>query len=254
MTSGVITRTLDTGIHLRVVPASEFGSAAADLVQTMLRRKPNAVIGFPTGSTPLPMYQDLLRRQRQGTLDLTQMRAVMLDDYLGATGDDPVSFHNWLKREFFDPAGVGSDRLLRMPTDPEGIEEACQQYEERLQRLGGVDLQLLGLGLNGHIGFNEPGAAVDSRTHVVPLTATTTVANAAYWDSSRKVPEEGVTMGVGTILGARAIGLLVNGARKADILRSTLLGPIGPDVPASFLRNVADVQVIADQEAAALLP
>ena len=248
-----MSRTLAPGIQLQVVSAAEFAAAAADLVQAVVQRKPDAVVGFPTGDTPLPMYHELLRRQQLGAINLSSLRAVMLDDYLGATGDDPVSFHNWLKRTFFDPASIDGWRLWRVPTDPEGIEAACRTYEQGLAERGGVDLQLLGLGLNGHIGFNEPGTSPDSRTHVVHLTPSTTTANAAYWDEAENVPEYGVTMGIGTILEARSIGLLVNGRRKAEILRATLLGPISPEVPASFLRRAQHVQVVADEDAAALL-
>lgn len=253
MTTGVLTRQLAPGIEVQIVSPADFGSAAADLVQNQLAVKANAVIGFPTGNTPLPLYHELLRRQQQGQIDLSQLQPVMLDDYLGAVGDEPISFYNWLRREFFDPAGIAASRIWRMPTDPDGIDEACRRYEQGLVERGGVDLQLLGLGLNGHIGFNEPGSPADSRTRVVKLTETTTVANAAYWSDPSKVPHSGVTMGVGTILEARSIGLLVNGAAKAEILRAALLGPMTTAVPASLLRKVQKVHVVADEAAASQL-
>lgn len=253
MTTGVLTRQLAPGLEVQIVSPADFGAAAADLVQNQLAVKPNAVISFPTGNTPLPLYHELLRRQQQGQVDLSQLQPVMLDDYLGAAGDDPVSFHNWLRREFFDPAGIAAARIARMPTDPRHIDEACRRYEQELAERGGVDLQLLGLGLNGHIGFNEPGSPANSRTRVVQLTASTTAANAAYWSDAAKVPHSGVTMGVGTILEARSIGLLVNGAAKAEILRTVLFGPMSPEVPASLLRKVQKVHVIADEAAASKL-
>lgn len=253
MTSEATTHQLAPGLDVQVVSSAGFGAAAADLVQQCLERKPAAVIGFPTGNTPLPLYRELLRRQKQGQIDLSQLRPVMLDDYLGASANDPISFHNWLRREFFDPAGIPASQIWRIPTGPEGIGQACRRYEEGLAERGGVDLQLLGLGLNGHIGFNEPGSPAESRTRVVRLTPTTTAANAVYWNDPAKVPAFGVTMGIGTILEARSIGLLVSGSSKAAILRATLLGPITTEVPASFLRRMKQVHVIADEAAASQL-
>ncbi|TAN01409.1 MAG: glucosamine-6-phosphate deaminase [Rhizobiaceae bacterium] len=253
MTTGVLTRQLAPGVEAQIVSSADFGSAAADLVQNQLSAKPNAVIGFPTGNTPLPLYHELLRRQKAGQIDLSRLQPVMLDDYLGAVGDNPISFFNWLRREFFDPAGIVASRIWRMPTDPDGIDQACRRYERGLMERGGVDLQLLGLGLNGHIGFNEPGSPAESRTRVIKLTETTTAANAVYWPDASKVPHSGVTMGVGTILEARSIGLLVNGAAKAGILRTALFGPMTPAVPASLLRKVHKIHVIADEAAASKL-
>lgn len=241
----------EPSIHLRVVPPADFGAAAGRLVADVLRENPAALLGLPTGNTPIPLYEYLLAQQRSGALDLSRMRAVMLDEYLGA-GDRPISFHHWLQSHFLGPAGIGPDRILRMPSQPEGIDAACADFEARLAAWGGCDLQLLGLGLTGHIGFNEPGSAADSRTRVVRLSAITREANEEYWHGE-EVPAYGVTTGIATLLQARRLVLLVNGERKAPILHRTLEGPIGPDVPATFLRQGRDVWVIADQPAAALL-
>jgi glucosamine-6-phosphate deaminase len=236
-------------LKLKVVGAGQFAAAAADEVGSLLRRKPDAVIGLPTGNTPMPVYAELLRRHREEGLDLSRFRAVVLDDFLGIHADSPTSFYAWLRRALLDPAAVGPERVLRIPTSEEGIEQHCRTYESKLRQLGGCDLQLLGLGTNGHIGFNEPGSPGDSRTRVVKLTEESRAASAGYW-KNQAIPTHGVTMGIATILEAHRIALLVNGAKKAPILRRALLGPISSDVPASFLRQGKGVVVIADEPAA----
>lgn len=234
-------------VHLRVVESSAFGAASGALVADTLRQKPDAVLGLPTGNTPIPVYQDLLARQRQG-LDLSRARVAMLDEYLGA-GERRISFFRWLQEHFLEPAGIGPERVLRMPSAPLAIESACAAFEAQLAAWGGCDLQLLGLGLNGHIGFNEPGSPQDSHTRVVPLSQITRDANEDYWQGE-EVPEFGVTTGIAVLLQARRLVLLVNGERKAEILRQTLEGPISSAVPASFLRLGREVWVIADRPAA----
>ncbi len=237
-----------------VVPVQDFGAKAADHLASVLRRKAEAVIGFPTGNTPLPLYQELLSRQAKGQIALGQMRAVMLDDYLGARPDQEISFRNWLDRHLFMPAGLDPRRILPIPTQPQNIAADCRDYENRLSAWGGCDLLFLGLGLNGHVGFNEPGADPDSITHVTPLSQISRQVNAAYWKhgslSADLVPEYGVTMGLGTILRAREIILLVRGAEKAGILARTLHGEITPAIPASLLRRHARARVLCDVAAA----
>lgn len=238
-------------LHLRVVDPAEFGAAAAALVAEALRSKPDAVLGLPTGNTPVPVYEHLVAQQRRGAVNFSRARVAMLDEYLGA-GDRPISFFHWLREHFLGPAGIAADRVLRMPSQPEGIAAACAAYEAQLAAWGGCDLQLLGLGLTGHIGFNEPGSPPDSHTRVVPLSPVTREANEEYWPGE-EVPAFGVTTGIATLLQARRLVLLVNGERKAEILHRTLEGPIGPEVPASFLRHGQDVWIVADRPAASHL-
>jgi len=241
---------------VRVLNESDWASAGADLVQRMLRLKPQALLSFPTGRTPLPLYSELRRRASAGEIDASALRAVMLDDYAGAAAL-PSNFYNWLRRELFDPLGLSDDRLLRIPSEPaagETMAGACARFERQLQSWGGCDLQFLGLGGNGHIGFNDPGATADSRTRVVELAPETARANAEYWHGSY-VPERAVTMGIATILSAHRICLLVRGRGKAEALLHTLTGSVGPALPASFLQTARDeVLVLADAEAGALLP
>lgn len=238
-----------------VVPIQDFGAKAADQLASVLRRKAEAVIGFPTGNTPLPFYQELLARQAKGQIALGYMRAVMLDDYLGARPDQEISFRNWLDRHFFLPAGLDTRRILPIPTQPHTIAADCREFENRLRAWGGCDLLFLGLGMNGHIGFNEPGAQPDSITHVTPLSQISRQVNAAYWINSSLpedgVPEHGVTMGLGTILESREIILLVRGGEKAAILAQTLQDEITPTLPASLLRRHPHARVFCDVAAAA---
>lgn len=237
--------TLLTTPQVRIVASEEFGAAGAAEVAAALKKKPDAVLGLPTGNTPVPVYQALLARR---DLDFSRARVAMLDEYLGA-GDRPISFYRWLRSHILDGTGIPPERILRMPSDPNGIAAACAAYDRQLAAWGGCDLQMLGLGLTGHIGFNEPGSAGDSVTRTVPLSAVTRDANEEYWQGE-EVPDTGVTTGIGVILRARRIVLLVSGERKAATLRRALEGPIGSDCPASFLRWHPEVLVLADQVAA----
>ena len=242
-------------ITVRIVEEERWASAASEFLAERLARKADALVSFPTGSTPLPFYAELRRRAAEDQAIFRSLRAVMLDDYLGAAAL-PSNFYRWLRRELFDGLNLGDDRLLRIPTEPRGdgggIEAACVAFERGIAAWGGCDVQFLGLGGNGHVGFNDPGSAADSHTRVVALAPETARANAAYW-ATGFIPTRAVTMGIATILAARQICLLVRGAAKADMLRRALHGPVGSEVPASFLQQAPDLIVIADVAAAARL-
>ncbi len=237
-------------MELQVVKAEAFGAQAADEAVETLRRKPDAVIGLPTGHTPISLYQTLLQRAVTGEADLSRMRVAMLDDYLGARHEDEVSFYQWLQEHFLRAAGIGDGRTLAIPTQAETIEEDCDAYERKLKAWGGCDLLFLGLGRNGHIGFNEPGSRRETRTRVVPLSASSRLANADYWRRQAAVPERGVTMGIATILEARRIVLLVAGEGKRDILRRMMAAEAGAEIPASWLKDAPQATVLADEAAA----
>lgn len=234
--------------RIQILPTPRWAAAAADQVIEAVKQRPSALIGLPTGNTPLPVYAELRRRAEAGEWAPGSMRMVMLDEYLDPPSEE-VSSWGWLRRELFAPLDIAPERVLRMPHQSRGIVAACAGLEDRLREWGGCELQLLGLGGNGHIAFNEPGASPTSRTRVVTLTAATANANAAYWQG-RFRPIEAVTMGIGTILEARRICLLVRGAAKATTLRAALQRPVNPQVPASFLQRAARLQVIADEAAA----
>lgn len=229
-----------------------WAAEAANVIAAVLKAHPAATIGFPTGETPLPVYAELRRRVTQGQIDVSRCRALMLDEYLDPPEESYTSW-SWLSHEVFAPLGLSSDRVRRLPWHSKGVETACAAFERRLRLEDGCDLQILGLGANGHIGFNEPGSAADSRTRAVKLTAATAAANRAYWHGEYE-PEWAVTQGIATILAARKILLLARGGAKASILRRALTGPRDPEVPASFLRGASAVHVLADEAAAAALP
>ncbi|MBE3577223.1 MAG: glucosamine-6-phosphate deaminase [Limnochordales bacterium] len=224
---------------------------AANRVADLIRRKPNAVLGLATGSTPLGLYEELVRRHREEGLDFSQVTTFNLDEYLGLPPDHPASYHYFMRENLFAhinvrpgavhiPSGVAAD-----------IEQECIRYEEAIRQAGGIDLQILGIGRNGHIGFNEPGTPFDSRTHVVDLAEDTRRANARFFNSIDEVPRRAVTMGIATIMEAREILLLASGPEKAWAVARTLEGEVTPEVPASVLQRHPRVFVVADRGAAA---
>ncbi len=240
---------------LRVVPtADDVARTAADIVTGVVAAKPNAVLALPTGSTPLGMFRELVRRIHAGEADFSQVRFFCLDEYLGVTRDDPNSLTGWLFREFFDPAHIDPDQVEIVPSEPEDPIAEAAAYEAKLAAAGGLDLAVLGIGENGHIAFNEPGSPVDSRTRVLELTPESQDQAAAYWKGVFPAPTHAMTIGVATILDARQILLIATGEAKAPILARALRGPITDDVPASHLRTAPDkLTVLIDQDAAAEL-
>lgn len=226
---------------------NDLSEQAADLVAALIAAKPTAVLGLPTGSTPEGMYAALTKRP----ISFAQVRTFNLDEYLGLGPDHPQSYHQFMKRHLFDhidlpPASAHIPAGLAPDPDQE-----CARYETLLQQAGGLDLVILGLGENGHVGFNEPGTPWDSRTRRVMLAEKTRQANARFFDSGESVPREALTMGIGTILSARKILLLVAGSNKAAAVRRLLTEPPTVDLPASALHNHANVIVLLDEAAAA---
>lgn len=229
--------------------AEAVGEAAADRVAAVVKEKPQAVISVPTGTTPLPMFSSLIARVQRGELDLSQIHLFCLDEYLDVAPSDPNSLTGWLTRAFIEPAGIPADRVHTLPSTDEDRDGAPGRYEAELNALGGLDLAVLGLGGNGHIAYNEPGSAADSRTRILELTPES-VAQAAGYFEGRTVPTCAMTMGVQTMLEARQIVLLVTGAAKQEILKRTLHAPMSAEVPASWLRLAGDrVTVFVDEAA-----
>lgn len=226
---------------------------AADAVAETLVANPSAAISLPTGSTPLGMYQEILRRVEEGTMNISRMNLFLLDEYLGQTKDDEASLTNWLEKEFLGPGKLGESVHFIPSADPDP-EGAAARYEADLAAEGGLALAVLGLGPNGHIAFNEPGSAADSRTRVLDLTPESRDQSSAYWNGREEIPVQAMTMGVGTLLEADRIILIVTGESKAEILRRTLEEPMAAEVPASWLRLAADrLEVIVDKAAASSL-
>lgn len=242
-----------TGFDVEVLAdAAAVGRRAADIVAAAVADKPDLVLALPTGSTPLPMFEALIARVERGELDLSRVRLFCLDDYVGVTPDDPNSLTGWLRRVFIEPAGIPWERVRATPADAADPDGACLAYEADLAAAGGLDLAVLGLGPNGHIAYNEPGSAADSRTRTLDLTPESIAQATAYWQPGVSTPDRGMTMGVGTLLEAKRIVLIVTGAAKSDILRRSLEGPMTAETPGSWLQLAAGkTTVVADEGAAA---
>lgn len=229
--------------------AAAVARAGADAVADVVRGKPGAAISVPTGSTPLPMFAELIERVRRGELDLSRAQLFCLDEYVGVGADEPNSLTGWLRRVFADPAGIPAEHMHALPSTAADLEEGLRRYEAELAARGGLELAVLGLGGNGHIAYNEPGSAADSRTRVLTLTAESVTQAARYFEG-RTVPTQAMTVGVGTLLEARRIVLIVTGSAKAEILRRTLYEEMTDEVPASWLRLAGErLTVIADEAA-----
>ncbi|MBD7996340.1 glucosamine-6-phosphate deaminase [Arthrobacter sp. Sa2CUA1] len=227
----------------------DLGPAAADCVFEALASRPKPVIGVATGSSPSPLYQALAASRR----DFSSAAWFALDEYVGLPEGHPESYAEVLRREIIDPLGL-DPRTVHLPNPHTGDHQAaCARYEQQIVEAGGIDLQILGIGRNGHLAFNEPGGALDSRTRLETLTEDTRTANQRFFDSLEDVPTHCLTQGLGTILDARHLLLIVQGAGKAEALRAALQGPVSPDCPASVLQLHGRVTVLADAAAASLL-
>lgn len=244
------TRTLEGCRLLVAEDADEAASLAASIVEATLSEAASPVLGVATGATPLLTYEMLVRRG----LSSHDLRLVLLDEYIGLAPNDERGFAATIQRQLASPLGISPDRVHAPPVSRTLTSARCEGFEREVRILDGVDLQILGIGQNGHIAFNEPGSAFDSRTRAVLLSPLTKQNNCSMFGGSDDVPERACTQGIGTILEARRLLLLATGAQKAAILARALFGSIDPAVPASAIRLHPDVVVVADTEAARLLP
>lgn len=223
--------------------------AAADRIVAAIDERPAATLVVATGDTPMGVYRELAERRRQGALDTSRVRVFQLDAYLGIERDDRRSLFRWMRESFLEPLGIAPEQVVRLPGDASDPDAACRAYDQAVAQAGGFDLSILGLGPNGHLGFNEPPAEAHAPTRVVTLTEASIASNARYWGGRDHVPRTAMTAGMRVLLEARQTLLLVSGAHKRDILHRTIEGPIGPANPASFLRTISGVSVIADRDA-----
>lgn len=239
-----------TGMRIELVEdADQLNRMGADVVTQAIEATPTASVVAATGRTPIGLYAELGARHRAGLLDATSISVFQLDEYVGLADDDRRSLFGWMRRSFLEPLDVGDDRVVRLPLDGD-LDAACATFDRALASRGGLDLAILGLGANGHLGFNEPPSGPEAPTRVVQLSPLTIEANARYWGDAADVPRSAVTMGLAQLLSARTIVLVVSGASKRAIVHEVLEGPIVPEVPASFLRKTdADVTVIVDRAA-----
>jgi len=222
----------------------------ADLYASAIRSQPEIVLGLATGGTPVDVYRELVQQHRENGLDFASATSFNLDEYVGLPPEHSQSFRYFMQQQLFDHVNIDPTRTHvpdGMATD---LDEHAEQYEIEIRNHGGIDLQLLGIGNNGHIAFNEPGSALDSRTRVVQLTEETIQANARFFDSVDQVPRQAITMGIGTILEARRIILMATGEAKAEAVADAICGDCDPHNPASALQQHSDVVFVLDPAAA----
>ena len=230
--------------------AQNIAAMAAQQYVALLKRKPNAVLGGATGSTPLGLYAELVRLNNAGEISFKDASSFNLDEYVGLDGTHDQSYRYFMDHNLFDHIDIDKSRT-RVPSGIDVSDPAA--YDKEIEAAGGVDLQLLGIGNNGHIGFNEPGTPFGSLTHIVELTESTREANKRFFKSIDEVPTHAVTMGVKTVMQARSIILMAIGPAKAPIMKEMLQGPVTENVPASVLQLHPDVTVYMDYETAKLL-
>ncbi|MBT2566714.1 glucosamine-6-phosphate deaminase [Arthrobacter sp. ISL-85] len=230
----------------------QIGNLAADAIEELIRRKPDAVLGLATGSTPLPVYDDLADRHGQG-LDFSRTSGFALDEYVGLPAGHPESYREVIRREFTNRVNIAPENVHGPDGTAADIPAACEAYEQAIAAAGVVDLQLLGVGTDGHIGFNEPGSSFASRTRIKSLIEQTRRDNARFFTSLAEVPHHVITQGLGTIMAARHVILLATGAQKAQAVRDFVEGPVAAICPASVLQFHPHATVLLDESAASAL-
>lgn len=243
-------------LHVRILKAkdpAEAGKLAADQFEALIATKPACLLGLATGSTPIPLYRELIAREKAGRIDFSRVRSANLDEYKGLPGTHEQSYRYFMQTNLFDHISIKPENTIVPDGLATDVEAMCRAYEEKIENWGGVDLQLLGIGHDGHIGFNEPADHFPTTTHEVQLEQITRQANKRFFASIDEVPTAAYTMGIGTVMAARKVLLIATGADKADILYKSFRGPVTPQVPASILQLHPDVTVICDEAAAALL-
>jgi len=228
----------------------EMSRAAAEAVRRVLNRKPNAVLGMATGSTPLGMYKELVRMHREEALDFSQVTTFNLDEYVGLPVTHDQSYHYFMQENFFRHVNISPQNVYIPSGTTDNYPAFCAWYEKRIEECGGIDLQILGIGSDGHIAFNEPTSSLSSRTRLKTLAKPTIDDNARFFKRREDVPIYAITMGVGTILEARQILLLANGAKKAAAVAAAVEGPVTSMITASALQLHDDAKVYVDREAA----
>lgn len=231
----------------------EMSEAAARVIIEQLKAKPTSVLGLATGTTPIGLYKNLVSAYKAGTISFAQAQSFNLDEYRGLSGDHNQSYRYFMQQNLFDHVDIQGARTHVPDGSLSDAAAACTAYENAIEEAGGIDLQLLGLGHNGHIGFNEPSDSFPVETHCVTLTESTINANSRLFNSADEVPREAYTMGIGTIMKARKVLMVASGTDKAQIVHDVVSGPVVPQVPASILQLHPDVTIVVDADAGALL-
>ncbi len=234
---------------IRVKDFDEMSERAASFLAERIERLENPVLGLATGSTPEGLYQCLIKKYNQGEISFKQVKSFNLDEYVGLEKTDPNSYYYFMKRNLFDHVDISLNHV-RVPNGVAAdLQQECDEHEKAIKAAGGIDVQLLGIGANGHIGFNEPGSTFKSKTHVADLDESTIQANSRFFNSMEEVPTQAISMGIETIMNSKEILLLISGESKAEALAKLLHGEVTEKVPASILKNHPNVTVIADEAA-----
>ncbi len=239
---------------IRTKDYQDMSRKAANIISAQILLKPDSVLGLATGSSPVGLYDQLVEWYKKEDLDFSKVKTVNLDEYKGLPRENDQSYYHFMHEHLFDRVNINPDYTNVPNGMAEDGDAECCRYEALIESLGGVDMQLLGMGRNGHIGFNEPADAFAPATHCVDLTESTIEANKRFFASADDVPRQAYTMGIGTIMRARRILVVVSGEDKADALAAAFYGPIAPQMPASILRFHPDVTVVADAAALSKMP
>ncbi|HEO8420431.1 TPA: glucosamine-6-phosphate deaminase [Yersinia enterocolitica] len=238
---------------IEVQSYDEMSKVAAEIMIEQIKTKPNSVLGLATGGTPIGTYQNLIKDFTKNKTSYEKVMTVNLDEYIGLEKDNPQSYSYYMKEQLFNHINIPENQTYLPSAKSVEEEEAGRNYEKLIDSLGGIDLQILGIGENGHIGFNEPGTSFSSPTSIVKLAESTREANARYFTKMEDVPTHAISMGISTIMKSRKIILLVSGVKKAPILNQLFHTDVKEDLPASILKKHPDVTIIADQEALSIL-
>ena len=232
---------------MKIIHAKDYkdmSRKAANIISAQVILSPSCVLGLATGSTPVGAYQQLVEWYRKGDIDFSNVTSVNLDEYCGITGENPQSYRYFMNTNLFDHVNINKEKTHVPNGMAEDFDAECRRYDELIASVGGINLQLLGIGHNGHIGFNEPGRAFEKTTHRVKLGESTIRANARFFASMDEVPKEAVTMGIKSIMQAKKILLIASWEDKREIMEKALFGPVTPDVPASILQLHPDLTVV----------
>lgn len=241
---------------MKIIRAKDYydmSRKAANIISAQIIMKPNCVLGLATGGTPVGTYKQLVEWYNKGDLDFSEVTTVNLDEYRGLPREHEQSYWHFMHEHLFDLVNINHERINMPDGTNLDADAECARYDYVIQRVGGIDLQLLGIGPNGHIGFNEPGAAFELGTHCVDLAESTIEANKRFFASRDEVPRQAYSMGIKTIMQARKVLLVANGANKAEAIKKSFFGPVTPEVPGSILQMHPDCTVVVDEEAASLL-
>lgn len=231
----------------------EMSTAAGEILERVINEKPDCVLGLATGSTPEGLYDYLTQKYDEGKLDFSKVSSVNLDEYYPISPDNDQSYRYFMNKNLFDRVNIDKNRTFVPNGEAKDVEAACAAHESKIDELGGIDIQILGIGRNGHIGFNEPGAELFKYTHLTELTSDTINANARFFSSEDEVPKHALTMGVASVFKARKILLLASGKGKAEAIARLIKGGISTDCPASLLSLHPDVTLICDEDAYSLV-